>query len=72
MSGDKCKDWKISKESVSVLLACSATGVRLKPLVIAKAKLPRKYVNPENLPILRYADDSHYFLGMGKHNKQMA
>ena len=37
-AGDKCKDGKVSKEKVSVLLSCSVTGEKLKPLVIGKAK----------------------------------
>lgn len=58
MFGDKCKDGKISKERVTVLLACSAAGEKLKPLVIGKAKKPRcfKNVDPKNLPVLWYAN----------------
>lgn len=37
MAGEKCKDRKISKERLLVLLACSATGEKMKPLVIGKA-----------------------------------
>jgi hypothetical protein len=33
--GEKCKGGKISKERLSVLFCCSATGEKLKPLVIS-------------------------------------
>ncbi|XP_071041913.1 tigger transposable element-derived protein 6-like [Parasteatoda tepidariorum] len=51
--GDKCKDGKISKERITILLSCSSTGEKLKPLVIGKARKPRcfKKVNVKNLPV---------------------
>ena len=41
MAGDKCKDGKISKESITILLACSSLGEKLTPLVVGKARKPR-------------------------------
>lgn len=56
--GDKCKDGKISKERLTILLACSATGEKLKPLIIGKSKKPRcfKNVDLKNLPVSWYAN----------------
>lgn len=58
MAGDKCKDGKISKERITILLACSSTGEKLKPLVIGKARKPRcfKNVNIKNLPVSWYGN----------------
>jgi hypothetical protein len=38
--GEKCKVGKLSKERLSVLFCCSATGEKLRPLVIDNAALP--------------------------------
>jgi hypothetical protein len=38
--GEKCKGGKLSKERLSVLFCCSATGEKLKPLVIVNAARP--------------------------------
>lgn len=39
--GDACKGGKKAKERFTVLLCASATGEKLKPLVIGKANNPR-------------------------------
>ena len=39
--GDTCKGGKVSKDRITVLLAVSATGEKLRPLVIGHAKKPR-------------------------------
>lgn len=58
MAGDKCKDGKISKERITILLSCSSTGEKLKPLVIGKAKKPRcfKKVDIKKLPVSWYGN----------------
>ena len=39
--GDLCNGGKNSKDRITVLLAASATGEKLRPLVIGKSKKPR-------------------------------
>ncbi|XP_013793871.1 tigger transposable element-derived protein 6-like, partial [Limulus polyphemus] len=39
--GDKCHGGKNSKERITVLLGCSATGEKLTPLIIGRAANPR-------------------------------
>jgi hypothetical protein len=53
VKGEACKGGKLAKERVTVLLTCSSTGEKLKPLVIGKAKNPRcfKNINIDNLPV---------------------
>jgi hypothetical protein len=41
--GEKCKGGKLSKERLSVLLCCSTTGEKLKPLVISNADCPHAF-----------------------------
>ena len=50
--GESCKGTKLAKDRVTVLCACSATGEKLKPLVIGHAENPRcfKSINKLNLP----------------------
>ncbi|XP_069110032.1 tigger transposable element-derived protein 6-like [Argopecten irradians] len=43
--GSSSKGVKNSKERLTVMFACSATGEKLKPLVIGKAKQPRCFRN---------------------------
>ena len=38
---DKSKGGKLAKERVTVLLCCSASGEKLKPLVIGRSQMPR-------------------------------
>lgn len=45
VKGFQTKGSKVSKEPVTVLFACSATGEKLKPLVIGKASKPRCFKN---------------------------
>ncbi|XP_041376848.1 tigger transposable element-derived protein 6-like [Gigantopelta aegis] len=47
------KGGKVSKERLTVLLCCSATGEKTKPLVIGKAQNPRcfKNIRKESLPV---------------------
>ena len=51
--GEVCKGGKLAKERITVMLACSSTGEKLKPLVIGKSKNPRcfKNINIDNLPV---------------------
>ena len=49
---DPSKGIKTSKERITVLLACSAAGHKLKPLVIGKAENPRSFRGFKRL--LRY------------------
>ena len=53
MRGKECKGGKLSKERVTIMLACSQTGEKLKPLVIGKAAKTRcfKNINIDNLPV---------------------
>ena len=51
VKGEACKGGKLAKERVTVLLACSSTGEKLKPLVIGKVKNPRCFINIDNLPV---------------------
>lgn len=39
--GDRCKGGKVAKERITVLLCCSATGEKIRPLVIGRSKNPR-------------------------------
>jgi hypothetical protein len=55
--GEKCKGGKVSKERLSVLFCCSATGEKLKPLVIGNAAHPRvfkeQWIDAKHLPVDR-------------------
>ena len=53
VKGDPRKGIKTAKERMTVCLACSATGEKLKPLVISRAENPRclKGVNKSSLPV---------------------
>ncbi|KAK6487620.1 tigger transposable element-derived protein 6-like, partial [Huso huso] len=50
---DKCKGGKDAKERLTVLFCCSATGEKLKPLVIGKAAKPLCFghIDPATLPV---------------------
>lgn len=50
---ESCKDGKILKESLTILLCTSATGEKIKPVVLGKAKRPHAL---RNLKIYRYID----------------
>ena len=39
--GEDCSGTKTSKERITVMLCCSTTGEKVKPLVIGKARQPR-------------------------------
>jgi hypothetical protein len=53
--GEKRKSGKLSKERLSVLFRCSATGEKLKPLVIGNAARPRAFkeqqIDTKHLPV---------------------
>ena len=51
--GESCKGTKLAKDRVTVLFACSATGEKLKLLVIGDAENPQcfKSINKLNLPV---------------------
>jgi hypothetical protein len=53
--GEKCKGGKLSKERLSFLSRCSATGEKLEPLVIGNAARPRVFkeqcTDTKNLPL---------------------
>jgi hypothetical protein len=54
-NGEKCKGGKLSKERLSVLFCCSATGEKLKPLFIGNAARPRAFkeqrIDTKHLPV---------------------
>jgi hypothetical protein len=45
---------KLAKERLTVMFCCSASGEKLKPMLIGKAKKPRcfKNINVTNLPVI--------------------
>ena len=53
--GESCKGGKFAKERLSIMLCCSATGEKLKLLVIGNGARPRAFkqnsVTPDNLPV---------------------
>lgn len=51
--GESCKGGKLAKERLTVMLACSETGEKLKPLVIGKSENPRcfKNIKKSQLPV---------------------
>ena len=53
LKGEQCKGGKKAKERITVLLCCSQTGEKLKPLVIGKAEKPQcfKGLNVGDLPV---------------------
>ena len=58
VAGDPRRGTKSAKERVTVLLGCSATGEKLKPLVIGKAENPRCFrgVDKALLPVSYHAN----------------
>ena len=55
VKGDQASGGKKSKDRISVLLACSAAGEKLKPFVIGQSARPRcfrKLTNPLCLPVM--------------------
>jgi hypothetical protein len=53
LKGEQCKGGKKAKERITVMLCCSLTGEKLKPLVIGKAEKPRcfKGLDISQLPV---------------------
>lgn len=53
-----CKGGKNAKERLTVMFACSATGEKLKPLVIGKSYNPRcfKNINKSTLPVTYFSN----------------
>lgn len=51
IKGDPCKGTKTAKERITVLLACSAAGEKLTPLVIGRSAKPRCFRNKDILPV---------------------
>jgi hypothetical protein len=53
-----CKGGKIAKERLTVMFCCSASGEKLKPMVIGKAKKPRcfKNIDVTNLPVIWWSN----------------
>jgi hypothetical protein len=53
--GESSKGGKVAKERLRIMFCCSATGEKLKPLVIGNATRPRAFqqniVAPDNLPM---------------------
>ena len=53
--GESCKGGKFANDRLSIMLCCSATGEKLKPLVFGKAARPHAFkqnnVTPDNLPV---------------------
>ncbi len=58
LKGHSCHGGKRAKDRITVLLACSATGEKLRPLVIGKANNPRcfKGYDKHQLPVMYFAD----------------
>lgn len=54
LSDEDKKSGKYSKERITILLCCSATGIKLEPLIIGKSAKPRclKNVNVSNLGVM--------------------
>jgi hypothetical protein len=55
IKGESCKGGKFAKERLSIMLCCSATGEKLKPLIIGNAARSHAFkqnnVTPDNLPV---------------------
>lgn len=51
IKGDPCKGTKSAKDRITVLLACSAAGEKLTPLVIGKSAKPRCFKGREIMPV---------------------
>lgn len=51
VKSDPARGVKSSKERMTVLLACSAAGEKLKPLVIGKSRKPRCFMKNDILPV---------------------
>ena len=53
--GESCKGGKFAKDKLSIVLCCSATGEKLKPLIFGNAARPRVFkqnnVPTDNLPV---------------------
>lgn len=53
--GESCKGGKKAKERITVLFCCSATGEKIKPMVIGNAARPRVFkqnnIDIKNLPV---------------------
>ena len=65
VKGDTCHGGKKAKDRVTVLLTCSATGERLKPLVIGRAENPRCFrgQNKSCLPVHYYHNRKAWMTG---------
>ena len=66
IKGDPQKGIKISKERMTALLACSAAGEKLTPLVISKALNPRCFrgVDKGLLPVTDRANRKAWMTGL--------
>lgn len=64
IKGDKCKSGKQSKVRISILLAASATGEKLKPFVIGKSLKPRcfKNIKVSKLPVTYTANKKAWMI----------
>lgn len=67
LRGEKCVGGKFSKERITVLLACSASGEKLKPFVIRKSLNPRAFraahICPLDLPVIYRANSNAWMTG---------
>lgn len=62
LQGETCQGGKCSKERLTVLLSCNATGThKLEPLVIGKSKNPRCFKSIKKLPC-RYTHQSRAWM----------
>ena len=52
IKGDPCKGTKTAKDRITVLLACSAAGEKLTPLVIGRSAKPRCFRKNDILPVI--------------------
>ena len=64
LAGEATHGIKNSKERITLLLAASRTGEKLKPLVIAKSANPRcfKNIKKENLPVTYRSNSSAWMV----------
>ena len=65
VKGSDCKGGKLSKERLTVMFCCSATGEKLKPLVIGKSRKPHCFrnVNVQTLPVTWWYNKKAWMTG---------
>jgi hypothetical protein len=66
LCGVSCKEQTSAKDRVTILLCCSATGDKLKPLIIGSSSRPRalKNLREESIPCIYRANQSAWLTRM--------